>query len=809
MISRTCQRSIALRNAAAILVAIGACYDLPDVGRGVCGNGVVEFGEDCDRFPDPMHTGELTCNASCRYSCVASDPHCPDGWGCGVDGVCRHGTAQFTIDGPIALPSTTLIAAPLDGDGHTQVIGMGGSTAGVLRGDPYPVSLLRVAEPSTCAARSLDGGPRASLLTSTGNAIVGWNTSADRGFQPLLTIERTPDDLDPTTPAADVAELGARVFPLRTGQSPTHPIAFFALQAADGLRLGTLSPPVTTRLAAVTGQLSQLVPHPAIGNVDGGAGDELAIGFVGGDTVWVIGMTSTACSTNCSACVGTRCELDTPTVIATLAIPDVGDRLVFGDVDNDGKLDLLVVLRDGKVAVARGNGAGAFGPATIDARFTPDAVGACAGSATFGTTVGYPPLLARDLDGDGTTDYATADGIVLGRPGGTYCRAAFAFAASAAAVLDANGDGRTDVALVDGGVVFVETRAPNGAFDAHPIDLPGGASPRDVEVADVDGDYLDDLIVRAINAQDEPELWIAHGSPSVANLVVTPGPAIGAAISFAVGAFEHLAGSAGGIVIYGYDALTDHDFTARLAPTIGGLGSDLVFDSLDRPFDVQLGHFISGGHPSTLDLLVGRGAFVQVWPDQAEVLRNWGQSTASVPDGFRANLRVYGDIDGDGLDELCYVDDSFLQCGDLQPQWVARPAIAIGAVHDPRSGQLVDLDGDGRSDLLAAFGDGGVVVVHDVGGAARAEVISATSARGALATNLDDDPALEIVAIDDSVHFFKDTLEIGGLDQTFTDTFTGPITAADLDGNGVAELILGASADTVFVLVPETNTGPR
>jgi hypothetical protein len=39
--------------------------------------------------------------------------------------------------------------------------------------------------------------------------------------------------------------------------------------------------------------------------------------------------------------------------------------------------------------------------------------------------------------------------------------------------------------------------------------------------------------------------------------------------------------------------------------------------------------------------------------------------------------------------------------------------------------------------------------------------------------------------------------------------FTGAIASADLDGDGVAEVIVGQSADIVYVLVPETNTGVR
>ena len=72
----------------------------------------------------------------------------------------------------------------------------------------------------------------------------------------------------------------------------------------------------------------------------------------------------------------------------------------------------------------------------------------------------------------------------------------------------------------------LESQAPDHTFDQHSFGLPGGSTPSDVDVADLDGDYLDDIVVRAVAAGGEPELWIAHGSASVANLVVTQGPDI-------------------------------------------------------------------------------------------------------------------------------------------------------------------------------------------------------------------------------------------------------------------------------------------
>jgi hypothetical protein len=66
--------------------------------EGACGNGVVESGEDCDRFPDGqcLPAGEKN---ACRLHCTADAqgvrPACPTGWGCGTDDLCRQPTGKF------------------------------------------------------------------------------------------------------------------------------------------------------------------------------------------------------------------------------------------------------------------------------------------------------------------------------------------------------------------------------------------------------------------------------------------------------------------------------------------------------------------------------------------------------------------------------------------------------------------------------------------------------------------------------------------------------------------------------------------
>jgi|GEM_PF-2832874 len=102
------RRRIPLRNVSAAcllalsgfagFVALGGCADLSEMDEGSCGNGVVESGEDCDRFPDGQCIPSGEKNA-CRLHCTADAegvrPACPTGWGCGVDDLCRQPTGKF------------------------------------------------------------------------------------------------------------------------------------------------------------------------------------------------------------------------------------------------------------------------------------------------------------------------------------------------------------------------------------------------------------------------------------------------------------------------------------------------------------------------------------------------------------------------------------------------------------------------------------------------------------------------------------------------------------------------------------------
>lgn len=116
-----------------LLAAAGSsCSELPAVHSDVCGNGVVESGEDCDLYaPAGQACGRAGQSGQCRFTCdrQATGASCPQGWACGLDQVCRRPTGDFSLL-PASTPSDArrLVTGDFDGDGRKDVVAIGSSS---------------------------------------------------------------------------------------------------------------------------------------------------------------------------------------------------------------------------------------------------------------------------------------------------------------------------------------------------------------------------------------------------------------------------------------------------------------------------------------------------------------------------------------------------------------------------------------------------------------------------------------------------------------------------------------------------------
>ena len=211
--------------AGSICASSGACA----AATGVCGNLVVEPGEDCD--------GSLGCGApgtqsACRFTCDGTA--CAPGLTCGNDKICRQATGYFNLSTPIGRADEAFAASDLDGDGILDLIGRG----------PHETTLWH------------NDGTGAMSLTATGPTPP----------RPMDQMQLTPTQA-PTQPRPAVAftnDGDTRIMAALTG----GPAELFRVHTPAGATVADLEPLVAPSLYlpndAFTSFLG-LLPPPATG----------------------------------------------------------------------------------------------------------------------------------------------------------------------------------------------------------------------------------------------------------------------------------------------------------------------------------------------------------------------------------------------------------------------------------------------------------------------------------------------------------------------------------------------------------------
>jgi hypothetical protein len=222
---------------------------------------------------------------------------------------------------------------------------------------------------------------------------------------------------------------------------------------------------------------------------------------------------------------------------------DHAQTIAIGDLNGDGKPDLVTAYLPGDVSVLRNSGDGSFARqdfyelnayvwdvaiGDLDGDGSPDLAavnsdnlvwllhnrgdGTFESAREYATGIGPTSIAVSDLNGDGKPDLATANAaantvsVLLNRGDGTfpshvdYGKGRGSF--SSIAVGDLNGDGHPDLVTANSGVgantVSVLFNRGDGSFQAK-VDLPAGRRPFFIAVGDLNGDGHPDLAATGVS----------------------------------------------------------------------------------------------------------------------------------------------------------------------------------------------------------------------------------------------------------------------------------------------------------------------
>lgn len=821
-------------------LVLTSCNTLPEIVTGQCGNGVLEGNESCDRgIPSQLQSRtELTCGDAnlgeefaCRFTCNSS-VQCPTGWRCKSEsGTCLFASGQFD-----------LVAGPVTPTARTQL--------DVLLDESEEVILVEADTVALDRRGALLQGGLSERVPLPGTGVIG-DLSVGQ-----LPGERPGRWVVPTLEGVVVSRVD------ETGATQSEPFSATDLlgeNVVDEAKLFELPEPcagsriVTVALESnavcvpdVNGATCSSLPA-ALGagsgalvitatDIDGTPGDEIVVGRLGGRSVvvyrpQVIGV---------GDCVAGRITLRAAqTLNLQGASTRLGGRPMVADADGDGRADLFLPMAPGPVGVEawqvalRQVGLLRFDDPILDRR-TPTSMG-CPVSLPPRDSLSERRLVAvRDLDGDGRADLVTSDGVALTDVprvdvtslSGTACLIAApppGFEYASVKIGDVNADGLVDLVETyegDARILGVSVGSRTGLLSRTFYAVPDPVQA--IALGDFDADGAQDAVI----LQTTGALGVWRGARTeIETREVMPVGRIEGALGLDTGRvtladFEPdnrddvlllARGGAESFVLYGSPGaqliaplrppLPDDPANAVLfargpsAAAVGGFGelNGAVLSvypdgsSLLVPFDPDLSRFD-----------VARQRRLQ-WPTELQPGSD-GQLTLRPLEG----RRVVAFLSGGQMSRLGVVE-----IGGERPYCeitdVGQTASG-GALTRLRRMETVDVNGDGLLDLLTVFNDDeGYIELRLSTSAApcglgpRQSIPRPSGLRLVDATilDVDRDPEFEVAMLTEDGVLLSDRERL--VFAAPVRGSEGAIRAADIDGDGVDELIVSTGRE-MFVL---------
>lgn len=502
------------------IAAAGSCGDLSDFTLGVCGNSVLEAGEDCepgDKNSDPAQQGYCAPKGDpdqCHYLC-RDGASCPADEACGVDGVCRAAGEGFVATGT----STQLLArdmhtGDLDGDGRTDVL--------LTRNDGSLVASFssgrELNEPSPFPADASEGIAIGRLRADSGDATVpGGGAARERadlvvGSSAALAALLGDAARNPTVDAVPSYNFGSALSILKAPSraipppaslpeslvlKPETEVEGLALQLTSFFYIFLKSPyTADTPIVQDGGTNAKFVADiadlskssslvPLVENRTASC-NELLLGHqVDGGGAWVVYFCGTPIETDPAP---GPVKVVVPSGVVVTGPPMAVDMVPGPDVASH--LDVVIPTSAG-LYVAQGDGTAPFLGAVDGVVSAVPCTEALCNELQSDRVFSL-----ADLNDDGLPDAVTDKGVLLS-DGTGYYQAAFPALTpwSEAVVADVNADGIPDViAAPDGGRTGLEVMTGSGSAYFNPTVLSTTRPVTRITAGDFDGDHVDDVV---------------------------------------------------------------------------------------------------------------------------------------------------------------------------------------------------------------------------------------------------------------------------------------------------------------------------